>query len=279
MLRNFTNIKAYGCSYTAGDELLDAQILYKLGDEQTVDNLKRSFSNHGISKFRSEYYIDKYVDKEWFGNDGKFDWGKKIREEQKLSWVRHLADIFEVPYLNRGWGGASIEYCIYRYEEDLINGLISDDDLLIFCIPTPARFTFVGGHGELVNSLYNYPDTWVSHKLYEQMTTYFCNTYNIYWNYFNGLKYLELLFHSRGNVLVFFSNIEFENLKAHYLDKIDPNHPIDRMIDSVSNFSSIIKDGPNFVAKNNITHGFGHSKLQKHKDVANQLADHIRNLL
>lgn len=279
MLRSFSRVVAYGCSYTAGDELLDSQVLHKLGSEEEIDNLKRKYTNQKINEFRSTYYNSKYVDPKWIRHDGKFDWGTKIQEEQKLSWVRHLADNLNLPYLNRGWGGASIDYCIYKYEEDLIQGSITEDDLIIFCIPTPARMTFLSGEGQLVNCLYNYPTTWVSRNLYTAMTEYFCNTQNIYWNYFNKLKYIDLLHRTRGNVLVFFSNIDFNYLKSHYLDQI-ADHPVDRMVDSISNFPSILKDFPNFVPqRNEITHGFGHNKIGKHIEIANQLADRIRKML
>lgn len=279
MLRNFSRVVAYGCSYTAGDELLDAPILHRLGSEEEVDNLKRKYTNQKITEFRSTYYNSKYVDPEWIMPNGNFDWGRKIREEQKLSWIRHLADNLNLPYLNRGWGGTSIDYSIFSYEEDLINGTITDDDLIIFCIPTPARLMFIGGHGQPINALFNYPATWPTKDFYSLFTRYFCNTHNIYWNYFNKLKYIDLLHRTRGNVLVFFSNIDFNYLKSHYFDQI-ADHPIDRMVDSISNFPSILKDFPNFVPeKNEITHGFGHNKIGKHIEIANQLADRIRKML
>lgn len=280
MLRCFSRTVAYGCSYTAGDELLDASILHRLGSEEEVDNLKRKYTNQKINEFRSTYYSSKYVDPEWIMHDGKFDWGRKIQEEQKLSWIRHLADNFNLPYLNRGWGGTSLDYSIFRYEEDLINGTITDDDLIIFCVPTPARFMFVSGHGLPVNTLFNYSATWPTKDFYNVATTYFCNTYNIYWNYFNKIKYIEMLHKTRGNILVFFSNIKYENLKSHYIDTIDDTHIVDKMVDSIYEFSSIIKDGPNFVPKDHeVTHGFGHNKIDRHIEVANQLADYIRKIL
>ena len=276
MIKPFSRIVAYGCSYTAGDELLDAEILHRVGTEEDIDRIKRDFGNIGIGKFTTKYFNKRYVDDKWLNHENEFDTGLKLSEQRKLAWPAQLAKIYGMDYLNRGIGGASIEYCVYRYEEDLINGVITDEDLVIFCIPTPGRFFLLAGHGEPVRSLFNYPDSWITRELYDQVSMYLMNTYHIYWQYYKLIKYINMLAKDRGNILAFFSNVPYKDIKAHYIDDIrGTNHPVDKLTDSIYSMECVIPE-IDFVHRHpEEIHGFGHNKISKHIDVAHKLSEYI----
>lgn len=126
-LTDVKRIIAYGCSYTAGDELRDHEIL---GLEfKTCQHLKRTMG------FRSFF---NYKPKK-----SKLPYGKLIEENdiinREASWAAHLARRLKKDFINRAKGGSSLDIIFLRIVNDLINGKIEKDDVVFVGITSPHR--------------------------------------------------------------------------------------------------------------------------------------------
>jgi len=97
MVSNFNKIIAYGCSFTAGQELGDAEILGKTHDE--VDRLKAEYGL-GDKAYRKVY-------------------GGLAREAEAhgktLAWPSQLAKKVNIPCSNRAVNGSNISNVMFRF--------------------------------------------------------------------------------------------------------------------------------------------------------------------
>ena len=184
-----TRLVAYGCSHTAGAELADHIMLGT--DIETVNKLKARYISEGdtipqawekIWKIYG-YAVDPYSK---FGNIFRSISLKEVPHLEhgedicrSLTWVRYLAELRgHTHYMNHGFGGGSLELCLYLLEEDIMDGSIDiTKDEIILQVPHPYRWL------ELQFD-----------SMHKTVTPYeWGNYWNITWNYYHLLRHMKLL--------------------------------------------------------------------------------------
>lgn len=284
---DFDRIVAYGCSFTSGEELIDHLVIDSLSEEQ-VDDIKREYTVYRQPDFFKKYHTREFcTNSKWYINDmePKPCLGL-IREEQvKYAWPRWLADTYGVSWLNRGWGGSSLEYAIYLLEQDLHNNIINENDLIIVAVTTPNREMWFDNYGNPMNPVYGFHNgQWWTYPNTDEYNNYILtrgNSYNVFWNYYRNLRYLDLLSQKlNGKLLVFNISCAPDRLKEFYYTTDISGSVIDCFIDDAIEFKSRIKDAPFFTFDGTREQrkdycGWRHPKFEMHQSLALNLASAI----
>jgi hypothetical protein len=126
-ITNYTRVVFYGCSFTTGAELSD----YKMFPELSFDQVEQMKLKMGY-----DFYLQQEINLETLNN---------LDNEQ--SWSRWFADEIGLPWLNRAKRGSSMGEIVFTIEQDLINNIITEQDLVVVGIPTPTRLFLIDEHG------------------------------------------------------------------------------------------------------------------------------------
>lgn len=251
----YKRILAYGCSFTAGDELGDGLAL-GMSDEE-VDSLKRS----GITR------------RELYGND-KIE-AKAAKIGKDLSWVRWLSEKYSVPYSNRAVAGGSIQQMVFRIERDFRTGLIDDDDLVLVGITSMYRWFQFHEIGKEMTWVFGHPIKTTS-KFNSILIENYVNDYNILWFYHMHLNYLEMLSKEKTNIKLFHALAPFSTEKHFNMEVEKLESSFRKTIDSFKftcflNFDKGLAELYSHIPPEEATHGWGHPKLKYQKEFANLL--------
>jgi hypothetical protein len=114
IVKNTNRIIAYGCSYTSGAELMDHVYLNMTFDRCNSIKKYFSFNPTTVSKF-SKFYNIKEADS----------------LNRQNSWAAHLSKKLNKSFENRAEQGSGLDQVYFKICEDLRNGLINKDDLVI----------------------------------------------------------------------------------------------------------------------------------------------------
>jgi hypothetical protein len=258
----YKRLVVYGCSFTAGEETGDEKVLGMPHEE--IDELKRN----GMT--RAELY-----------GKGKLN-DECTRVSKTLAWPRWLADIFNVPYSNRAYGGGSLQQMVYRIERDYHNGLTNDDDLVLVGLTSMYRWFHMNHAGNEHSWVFN---TTTKHKnpLYDELVEYYVNPYNICWEYHKCLTYMQMLSEKRKNIWAINAISPYSVEYTHDLSKL--NKDFTKTINNMSiNYPFILQpeygmtDIYKHLPTEEVTHGWGHPKVKYHQEYAKILAEVIRDL-
>ncbi len=171
--QNFNRIVAYGCSFTAGQELGDAYILGMSHEE--VDALKIKHG-HGVEAYKKIYgYLGDICEK----------------HSKTLSWVNQLADKLGVPCLNMASHGGSMQQMVFKIFQDIQTNKLTDQDFIIVGITSPYRFFYLGERKEEITQVFSFRETWLDTNLYDALIDTYANDLNIMYNYLKDIKYLD----------------------------------------------------------------------------------------
>ena len=126
MNKNINRVVAYGCSYTAGDEIMD-HVFMNVSFEE-CNKIKRQYIQHGKtldakSKFKNDYNI----------------WTADKELNRNHSWAAYLAKHLDLPFVNRAVNGSSIDQIYFSIQSDLLNSSILETDLVLVGLTTPFR--------------------------------------------------------------------------------------------------------------------------------------------
>lgn len=167
---SFDRIVAYGCSWTAGDELLDHEILGVSFSE--CNRLKREHDSP--NSFNEKYNII-----------------EPCAINRNASWAAQLAKLLNKPFENRAVGGSSMDHIYYNVYIDMIKGNITDRDLILVGLTSPNRFLqFI--HKRAQSVLLGYPPHWKDEATLRLFTT-ICDDSYIVFSYFRTLVALNAL--------------------------------------------------------------------------------------
>lgn len=151
-MKDVHRILAYGCSWTAGTELMD-HVYLKITFDQ-CNKIKK----HYIKPNRSLEKMSKFID------DFKIANADSLNREN--SWAAHLAKKLNKPFENRAQGGSGLDQIYFKIWSDYKNGLILKNDLVLIGLTDVSRLitfehlevsTFMLGHHVAVDKLYNSP--------------------------------------------------------------------------------------------------------------------------
>ena len=286
----FDRIIAYGCSMTCGDEAMDHVFVDSL-TEYEVDKTKIDLGGLFCPEWAGKYYNPKYCsDKTLFHEDGRWDWSEQLRRTKEVAWPRWLADKFGVPWINRGLGGAGLEYSIYCYEEDLVTGKIGDKDLVLFGLTSPHRWFWFNENGITKKPLLSFHADWPSPKFHKDYVATVGNIYQLCWDYYWQIQYVDNLYHrTNGRVKSFFVTYPHNDIfKLFISDPAFYQSNVYRMAEKLGSLPSVLKLDYYFKSyeygrdSNNLEPhplycGFGHPKISEHQVMAEELYKYLIN--
>lgn len=130
-------IIAYGCSFTAGDEIVDHHLLNVSFDE--VNKIKKNYSN------QVEFYQKLSIE---IPNDIM----------RKNSWAGQLAKLLNKPFVSKAYPGYSIAQSYFQIYSDWKNNFITDKDLILLGLTGPSRIMWYNKEFKVLDSapLLNY---------------------------------------------------------------------------------------------------------------------------
>lgn len=128
---------AYGCSFTAGDEIVDHLLLNVSFDE--VNKIKKNYSN------QVEFYEKLSIE---FPNDTM----------RRNSWAGQLAKLLNKPFVSKAYPGYSIAQSYFQIHSDWKNNFITDRDLILLGLTGPSRIMWYNKELKVLDSapLLNY---------------------------------------------------------------------------------------------------------------------------
>lgn len=132
-------IIAYGCSWTAGSELLDHVHMGVSFDE--CNSIKQSYMTNGKNLQDMHKFIEKY----------NINGADQLNRDN--SWAGLLARRLNKPFINRAQGGAGLDQIYFKLYNDYLTGDILSTDLVLVGLTTPyrvIRFTDNGIVGSLI---------------------------------------------------------------------------------------------------------------------------------
>lgn len=267
-LNQINRLVAYGCSYTAGAELADADYIPGLTLDQI--NLEKTLLGN------SEFY------KKYFGNWRTAEHGIAIRENEiSRAWPAKLIKELDLSwsYLNRARSGSSMQEIVATLEYDLYNGIIKDTDLVIIGITSDARVLKFDDNGyaqSLVCS--DLDDRWRSRLMRDLFIQEFANDYWLLYNWYQSINYIDMLSKKfNGRILQQYLH---SNYSQHVNNKILKSEFLN-ITNNLKNCNSIVDFDLSFyttteVWNNTNTHGFHHPYESVHSSFAKQLSIKIK---
>lgn len=247
MAFNFKRVVAYGCSFTAGQELGDSIVLGKPEDE--VDQFKRKHGIHCI--------------KEIYGDDETRARCTKLSSE--LSWPNYIAKKLGVECVNRAELGTSVNEFIFNIERDIATGQIHDDDLILVGMTSPVRFSWVADYGVMITKFVGDSRWTYNNELNDALLDTWATDCNLVWEYIKHARHLNLISKSLGGRLKMVMAVqtmnsiknEFSGYLPHlsWIDNVELEHLLTPNV-AIPNF--------NYHDYIRTTHGWGHPKVDIH---------------
>lgn len=267
-LNQINRLVAYGCSYTAGAELADADYIPGLTLEQ-INSEKTLLGNF-------EFY------KKYFSTERSPELDNNIRQNEiSRAWPAKLIKELNMPweYLNRAKSGSSMQEIIVTLEHDLYNGVIGDNDLIIIGITSPLRVLRFNDQGDPQSLVCTDLDSrWHSPAMRELFIQQFVNEYWELYHWYQSINYIDLLSEKFNNRilqqylhLTYTQHTSNKELKTEFLKITNNLENCNSIVDS--NLSFYTTDG-GWNSTN--THGFHHPYESVHASLAKQLAIKIK---
>lgn len=272
---SFNRIVAYGCSHTAGSELADHLFWHTPITAMELDKIKRKWTADGR---RGEFYLK---------NPSLQQYDQINEAGKKISWPAQVAKRFGVPIVNKAVPGASMQGIIYSIEQDLYEGNISDNDLVLIGATSMDRFLHFKKQEkntwpDVATPIIGCPWLWPTEKFHNDFVEYVADDYFLLFNYFNSLKYLDLLSERhQGRFLVQFIHHTIHDYSS-FLSNKSLHKRFMGMVTATDNFKSIIDHEiafGNLVNWNNESqvHGFMHLHIEYHEQLADLIVKKLKN--
>ena len=113
----FKKVISYGCSLTAGGELIDHLVT------PNAEEIKRI---HGLSYFIQMFKEERHSP-------------ENLKKQNAMSWPGKIAKILEVDLCFRAKGGSSLQEQMFHLQKDLEDPSFFDDSLVVFGVPSWKR--------------------------------------------------------------------------------------------------------------------------------------------
>ena len=182
----FKRLVVYGCSFTAGSELIDHEMIGK--SREWTDNYKRKHGLDAWFKFLQDVLKEKYP---------------MLSElEKQRSWAGHLAKMLEIPCINQAVSGSSHEAMIYYYEQDK-KTLLQPTDLIIFGLTSPGRFMRIDDYGTPWHHILGFDGpAWPSKKIHKNYVSLMGNDNTTVWQAYRDIQYISNLCRLNSNTFI-----------------------------------------------------------------------------
>jgi hypothetical protein len=266
-LKDIKRVVAYGCSYTAGMELADADYIPNL----TLDEINAEKKALGQHLFYKKYPAALFQSPP-----------EKKQLEHNRAWPKHLINYLEMPldYLNRATAGSSMEEIVFAIEHDLHNGILKDDDLILVGITSADRILKIdntGSPSSLV--LHDLDARWTSPAFRKMFTMEIANDYWLLYNWHHAVKYIDMLSKTLNNrILQVYLHTNYQEYKIEF--NVHHNEFL-KITDSLENIESILDKNLSFknvepLWTHKTEHGYHHPYEILHKNLAKLLAEKIK---
>ena len=276
----YNRIISYGCSFTAGSELGDAEFLGIT--EQKWNKLVKKHSAHSNWEL---FTVGMNM-----SNDNAAALQKDINTYNlSKSWPNYVAQYFHIPLVNRAVPGASISFIVSRILTDLHNFDIKDDDLILVGLPAPARWFQYMDDGTSVYGVFGHP--WINSKgldpMYQQqIEQHFFNNHNMFYNYCKDIAFLSLLSDKlNSRIKICCAMITEERNREFYREELTQQHfnkHFNMCFDIAKLSNHYISETDCLWPKGEIkpdTHYiFGHPRVQYHEKFANSLIEKLEEM-
>jgi hypothetical protein len=253
MNKKINRIVAYGCSYTAGDEIMDHIVMGITFEE--CNQWKRPYLNKGSA---SVAYTSK------FKTDFNIQWDDPLHRAN--SWAAQVAKLADLPFENRAMNGSGLDEQYIKIYNDYENGLILDSDLVLVGLTSMDRMIDFRLKEKITTLISrNIPNDISSRLLLELY-----NDDYIVYHYFKTLSLLNSL-NSKINLLM---QPMVNNMLEMELDKLNLQH-------SRQYADSIWREcRPNilseFYLRTSPKCEFGHPALECHIELAEKIHENIK---
>jgi hypothetical protein len=175
---NFKRVASYGCSFTAGSELTDHEVIGITEDE--LYNLARK------NKFTGSYQIYDY-----YQVDGDTR-TKILHSNRSRSWPNYIAAHYNVPSLNRATPGASLSYSTFCLLRDIHDGIILPTDFIVVGVTSPTRWFQFDSSGQPVLTVFGHGGS-IPCTLERELEAHWVNLYNVIYTHTKELLFLSNL--------------------------------------------------------------------------------------
>lgn len=244
---SFDRIVAYGCSYTAGEELLDHEVMGISFEEcNRLKNLSNKEDPSSFYKTLSKIVMDKIE-----------------ITNQHASWAGQLAKKLNKTLVNRAKGGSGIDEILFTIISDRTSKLISNRDLVIVGLTYPERIIHITNN-QIITLHLGHPHRWPSRDAHKA-TVELWNNSNTLFNYYKSLFILTKL----G------LNIRLQPICIPVLDNINKklcDQVIIPLNNEISDYMFLSTETLNLELPNKC--GFGHVAVEAHIELADKLYKH-----
>jgi hypothetical protein len=257
MDKNFNRIIAYGCSYTAGDEIMDHIVMGVSFEE--CNQTKLDYLNN-----RRSSIVPVYTSR--FKEDFNIKWNDPLHRNS--SWAAQLAKLLDIPFENRAMNGSGLDEQYLGIYMDYAQGQILDNDLVLVGLTSMNR-TIDFRLKEKITTLVskNIPD--------ELGSKLFLDIYNDDFLVFQYFKTLNLLSNLSSDINLLIQPMvadmtpkQLDNLKLTH-SRLFANNVWKNIIDNIILPEECLQPPiVNGVAKKC---AFGHPPLESHIELAEKL--------
>ena len=275
----YNRIISYGCSVTAGSELIDHELL-NLSEEDLFAHVKNQNIRGPHDLFKSLNASTKTIE------------NIRIRNATK-SWPNFIAKRFDKPLHNRAIQGTSLLDATYRILSDLHNSNIKNDDLILVGVTSPLRWFQFFEHGDYGNGIFGsnfIGSTWeakFSNEFKTQIEHNWVNAYNIVYNHCKELMLLSALsdrLDGRIKLCYVFGKDTFLGhlFEREIKDKIFSEF-YDMCVSMLPTHNDINPTSLTTLSGNPITdfenhHVFGHPRIEFHEQYANLVIEKLEQM-
>lgn len=256
--KSIDRVLAYGCSFTAGDEIVDHLLLNTSFKE--VNKIKQKFENQVA-----------------FYDNMKIEIPNEVM--RKNSWAGQLAKLLDKPFINKAYPGYSIAQSYFQIYTDYKNNLITDSDLVLLGLTGPSRMVWYNKKLEILDSapVLNYVEN--LYKTVEEKSTILelfddnLNAFN-YFSFLNNIQQLKNIINIRIQPMTVNNTVT-----SSYFNLLDIDKNIFKYCNDIwedcQNITLLSKEylRNKTLDPNVILCGYGHPPLESHIELAIKIYD------
>jgi hypothetical protein len=253
---------AYGCSFTAGDELCEHELVPQ------ADKIKKKYGREVFTK-------------ELLGQNLQSDIDAMYAKQKEVAYVGIVARKLGVALDNRARPGNSIESILHDIVLDIVSNNIKETDLVIVGLTHVDRILHIH-NDDFYNALIGHSSTWPTYIPFNDVLNHF-NNETLFFNYYVNLNSLIKICQDHLSTRFFIvKSCHWENLNI-------PNNISNKIKTSISflknnadtNKQSILDKSLYHFCNDysNEVHGLGHPKQIVHDRYAEYLYSEITNKL
>jgi len=256
-IKKYNRIVSFGCSWTAGDEIKDHEIL--------------GISYQKCKKMKIKYGSDKFYQ---LKDKNQKLYGNLIEENFSINsnstWAALLSKKLHLDFENRAIGGSSLDQILFTILQDLKNNNIKNSDLILVGLTTPFRtllwpnkfqpYSVIPG---VMDCTPNNVKKWCLQKLWTD------NNFSLNW-----IKTIQSISNLSDNIFFIFPRPECSPIYYQYNISSEIKFYYEFIMDKLSD--RFLSSHDLFLELETYEHcGFGHPPYESHEKLADKLFEKI----